>query len=71
MVQLQMKKDSLFQQVSAHLMLRLGTELQLIQPAVAMAHVKSVVSKLQQEMSNLPNLITVHLQRVKSKMVGA
>jgi hypothetical protein len=45
MVQLQMKKVSPFQQALAHLMRHRGTELQLIQPVVDMAHAKSVVSK--------------------------
>jgi hypothetical protein len=45
MVQLQMKKVSPFQLVSVHLMQLPGTELQLIQPVVDMAHAKSVGSK--------------------------
>jgi len=70
MVQLLVKKVLLFQQVLALLMRHLGTELQLIQPAVAMAHVKNVASKSQLVMSNHPNLITAHLLRAKSKMDG-
>jgi hypothetical protein len=64
------EKGFTFQRVSAHLTLHPGTELQLIRPAVAMAHVKSVASKSQLVMSNLQSLITVHLPKVKSKMDG-